>query len=336
MQEKGLGIATLRSLEVTSEEGGFMRIDRLRSGWLLGIVALAMLASSCDDGEQGPESRVTTQGSELRLAAWNLEHLDDTGTDGCVPRQQADYDAIAEQVEELGLDIVAFQEVENEDAAHRVFPWSDWRVEMSRRPVRNTGLVCHRQPGQRLGHLATGFAIRREIAYRRNPDLEVLGESSAFQRWGTDVTITEDGHDLRLLSVHLASGCWGEENDEDSTDERICNILRSQINQLKLWVDARRAEGVAFVILGDFNRRLAVPGDWAWLALSPPSAPLHLSTSGLITRCDPRFTELIDHLVLGGGAAALLVPGSTHEWPRQSQHPDHCAVSADFLLQDGT
>ena len=304
-----------------------VRIVPLPLRLLLGFVALALLVSSCDNGEEGPG---------LRIGAWNLEHLDDTGADGCVPRDQADYDDIAAQVEEFGLDVVAFQEVENEDAAHRVFPGSDWMVEVSRRSVRNTGLQCRGRPGQRLGHLATGFAIRREVAYRRNADLEVLGEATAFQRWGTDITVTDNGQDLRLLSVHLASGCWGEENDTDPRDERICDILHGQINHLRTWADDRRAEGSAFVILGDFNRRLAVPGDWAWDILSPPSAPLHLPTSDLVTRCDPRYTELIDHLVLGGGAGDLLVPGSTHEWPRQGEHPDHCAVSGDFLLHDGT
>ena len=300
-----------------------MRIVPLPLRLLLAFVALALLVSSCDNGEQGPE---------LRIAAWNLEHLDDTGTDGCLPRGQADYDAIAAQVEELGLDIVALQEVENEAAAHRVFPMSDWNVEMSGRPARNTGLECRGRPGQRLGHLATGFAIRRGIAYRRNADLDVLGVATSIQRWGTDITVTKDGQDLRLLSTHLASGCWGKENDEDPRDERTCTVLRGQINHLKAWADARGGEGAAFVILGDFNRRLAVPGDWAWELLSPSSAPLHLPTSDLTTQCDPRFTELIDHLVLGGRATALLVPGSSHEWPRQFEHPDHCAVSADFLL----
>ena len=32
---------------------------------------------------------------------------------------------------------------------------------------------------------------------------------------------------------------------------------------LKAWIDARRREGAPFAILGDFNRRLALPGDWA-------------------------------------------------------------------------
>jgi len=287
---------------------------------LLCLFAIALLTPACsNDGPRLP----------LRIAAWNLEHLDDTDAEGCAPREPADYDAIAARVTELALDIVAFQEVENEAAAHRVFPASEWHVEVSSRPDTGPGRACWHQPGQRLGHLATGFAIRRGIAYHRNADLEALGEASSFQRWGTDVTVTAGRQNLRLLSVHLASGCWGVENDGD---EQTCTVLRGQMNQLKTWADARRAEGSAFVILGDFNRRLAVRGDWAWQILSPPSAPLGLPTAELTTQCDPRFTEFIDHLVLGGGAEALLAPGSVHEWPRQGEHPDHCAVSADFQL----
>ena len=290
---------------------------------LLCFLALTLLTPAC---HVEPEPR-------LRIAAWNLEHLDDTGTDGCLPRQPADYDAIAAQVKELALDIVAFQEVENETAAHRVFPRSDWHVEVSsRRPDTRPGPECWYRPGQHLGHLATGFAVRRGIAYRRNADLAALGEAGSFQRWGTDITVTENGQKVRLLSVHLTTGCWGEPNDRDPEDAEHCAVLRGQISRLKVWADARRAEGSAFIMLGDFNRRLAVPEDWAWRILSPSSAPLLLPTSELTTRCDPRFTEFIDHLVLGGGAEALLVPGSVHEWPRQGEHPDHCAVSGDFQL----
>ena len=288
---------------------------------LLCFFALALLTSACRDQ---PTPR-------LRTAAWNLEHLDDTGTDGCLPRERADYDAIASQVVELALDVVAFQEVENATAARRVFPGPAWHVEMSSRPGTGPGPECWRRPGQRQGHLATGFAIRRGISYRRNADLSALGKASSFQRWGTDVTVTEGGRRLRLLSVHLATGCWGEPNDRDPEDAADCAALRDQMNRLKDWADARRAEGSAFIILGDFNRRLALPGDWGWQVLSPPSAPLVLATADLITACDPRYTSLIDHLVLGG-AETLMVPGSVREWPRQGEHPDHCAVSADFQL----
>lgn len=290
---------------------------------LLCLFAIVLSTSARPDDGPGPR---------LRIAAWNLEHLNDSGAEGCVPRVQADYDAMAAQVKERALDIVAFQEVENKAAAHRVFPRSDWRVEMSSRPDTGPGRECRRQPDQRLGRLATGFAIRRGIDYRRNADLDVLGEASPFERWGTGITVTKGGQILWLLSVHLTTGCWGEPNDRDPKDAEDCAVLRDQISRLKVWADARRAERSAFIILGDFNRRLAVPEDWAWQILSPSSAPLVLSTSELTTRCHPHFTAFIDHLVLGGGAEALRVPGSVREWPRRGEHPDHCAVSADFRL----
>ena len=94
--------------------------------------------------------------------------------------------------------------------------------------------------------------------------------------------------------------------------------------------DAATAEGTAFVMLGDFNRRLALPGDWAWRVLSPPSSPLRLLTEGVPFRCDSRFPAFIDHMVTGGGAEAVLAPGSFRETPQRGPHPDHCAISAVF------
>ena len=267
---------------------------------------------------------------ELRIAAWNLEHLDDADGEGCVGRSGADYTALARRIEELDVGVVAFQEVENTGAAHRLFPVSGWHVEMSRRPPMDRSRPCRGRPEAELGHLATGFSIRRGIAYRRNGDLKTLGGKNAFQSWGADITVTESGRELRFLSVHLASGCWGEREDGKRGRREICAILRAQMLHLKAWADARRAEGAAFVMLGDFNRRLALPEDWAWRLLSPPSAPSRLLTEGVLFHCDPRFPAFIDHLIAGGGAEATLVEGSFKEWPCRGSHPDHCAVSAVF------
>ena len=272
------------------------------------------------------------QAVELRIAAWNLEHLDDTDGDGCVGRTQTDYDAMARQAAALGADVVAFQEVENEAAARRIFPASTWDLAMSSRPQSHAPRRCWDRPHAAIGHLGTGFALRRGVDWRRNADLSALGEGRPFQRWGTDITVTADGRDLRLLSLHLRSGCWGAAQDVDGRRDDTCAFLRRQMARVKAWADARRSEGTAFVILGDFNRRLALAGDWAWRMLSPPSAPLRLATAAISTRCDPRYSSLIDHLVAGGGAGHMLVPGSVREAPRRGPHPDHCAISAVFEL----
>ena len=184
--------------------------------------------------------------------------------------------------------------------------------------------------------MATGLAIHRGVAYRRNDGLKSPGEGDPSQGWARDIRVTGGGRDLRLLPVHLKTECWGAGEDRDDRREEVCAVLHSQMMHLKDWAGARRAEGTAFVVLGGFNRRLAVPGDWAWGLLSSPSAPLHLATSSLITRCDPRFTELIGHLVLGERSQAMLVANSIRELPRHGTHPDHYSVPAALMSGGGS
>lgn len=263
--------------------------------------------------------------SALTLAAWNLEHLNAAAHVGCVPRRDADYEAIRAQVARLGPDLVAIQEVENETAAARVFPAADWQIVLSSRPEVGQRAPCRERPDQRLRHQATGFAIRTGVAFRRNPDLSSLADSNPDIPWGTDITIRQ-GAGLRLLSVHLVSGCWGAAQDRDAERSAICETLRLQVGALKSWVEARQAEDIPYAILGDFNRRLALDGDWAWRVLSSARFGLHLATAGLPTSCDPRYTALIDHIVVSSDLVGRIVPDSIREIPRLGDHPDHCAI----------
>ena len=297
---------------------------------LVVLIGVPLLLGACQGPGIVPDSLDTLH---LRIATWNLEHLNDTNAAGCVPREQADYDAIADRIREIDADLVAFQEVENTAAALRVFPATHWHVELSVRPEAPAARECWRLPGNYLHHQATGFAIRKEIVYHRNEDLESLGEPAAVQRWGTDITVTFGDRRLRLLSVHLKSGCWSAEQDSSPSRTQTCTTLRNQIFEIRAWADRREGEGTAFGILGDINRRLAVSDDWAWSELSPESSPLDLLTADIEYQCDPDYEEFIDHIVLDATATALLVPESTREWPRHDDHPDHCAVSTDLQVK---
>ena len=268
----------------------------------------------------------------MRVAAWNLEHLADTNDEGCVGRDDADYTALAERIDSLGVDVLAFQEVENAAAAERVFDAERWSVEVSARPSTGTGPPCSGRPEARLGRLATGIAVREGLDYTSHDDFSALAGGNRYLRWGTEITVTRDGQAVRVLSVHLKSGCWSAREDGYASREETCATLREQMEELADWVAERREAGEAFVIAGDFNRRLAIPGDWAWALLTENAPTLSLPTAGRISRCDERYPEFIDHVVFDASMGLSMVDGSFEEGERSDPHPDHCAVSARFRV----
>ena len=272
--------------------------------------------------------------AELKIGAWNLEHLNDSDMEGCEPRIEADYAAIREQIEKSGVDLVAFQEVENLAAARRVFPEDEWAVEISSRPETGDISECWDWPGRYLKHLATGFAIRRGIEYSRNDDLVELALGNSFARWGTDITIG-NGAGIRMLSIHLKTGCWSTKEDGEERRAEACKTLRKQLEVLNAWIEDQWSSGRPFFILGDFNRNLAVPDDWGWNKLSSTSSgELHLLTRGIGARCDPRYKNFIDHLVAGPKAKERVVPGSFEELPNEYDQPDHCLIAAKLTISD--
>ena len=265
------------------------------------------------------------EANDLRIAAWNLEHLNDEHGEGCVERTEEDFDAIARRIEALDADLVAFQEVENEAAARRVFDPGKWNVVMSSRPPTGERQECWGRPEGRLQRQATGIAVRRSVAFRRGTDVAALALGNPHLRWGTHIVVGRGDRRLHVLSVHLKSGCWGALQDEQGRE--ACAILRDQVRALGAWIDERRRAGERFAIAGDFNRRLAIPGDWVWNALSPETHPLELTTAGYPSHCDSRYPDYIDHIVLGGPSGPIGKAGSFREEARDGPHPDHCPLS---------
>lgn len=86
-------------------------------------------------------------------------------------------------------------------------------------------------------------------------------------RFGLDVTLQRGDAELRLLVVHLKSGCPDRAIPAAPTPfpaiagqlpEDACEVVSRQIPELKTWIDAAsRSGGPSFVIAGDFNRRFS-------------------------------------------------------------------------------
>lgn len=283
-------------------------------------IALALIAgialSSC-----ATAPRPSAEG--LRIAAWNVEHLAESDGTGCRPRSAADYAALRDYVTALDADVIAFQEVESVKAAERVFDPAVYEIVIEARAGSNRQSECRGREGLFIRSQKVGFAVRRDLEIERNDDLASLQLGDPDLRSGVDIQVNPTGgRPVRLLAVHLKSGCAsGTEND-------ACPVLFQQVPVVEAWIDARASEPVDTVLLGDFNRRLATPGDpvWAeWDDGQPAAANLTEASGGRGAACNPRYPAFIDFIVLDARAAARqqTFEEATYAGPPLS---DHCAV----------
>src|SRR6187431_2395670 len=172
--------------------------------------------------------------TELKIATWNLEWFmkpetmralapactpADAPRDGArraVPcdvanelaRSREDIAALRRHAEALNADIVALQEVDGADAARLVFP--DYQFCFSGRvSVQNNG-----------------FAIRRGLPFQCGPELTELSLQDDVRRGVVLRVFPGTPRELRLLSVHLKSGCSRDPLDSIRAG---CTVLAHQI-----------------------------------------------------------------------------------------------------------
>jgi endonuclease/exonuclease/phosphatase family metal-dependent hydrolase len=267
--------------------------------------------------------------AELKLATWNLEWLtlrpagDPVLPADVRPKDAADIGRLRRYAEILAADVVAFQEVDGPEVAARVFP-----------PGRYALVLTADRVTQR-----TGFALDRRLRFTANPDLVALDPYPGARhrlRSGADVTLDLPEGRLRLLAVHLKQGCRQDRLAEENPP--ACATLRLQLAALQGWVARRRDEGIAFVLMGDFNRWMD-GHDQFWPALNA-AAPLRRATAGRSSPCWGGG-GFIDHIIAGGAARAWMQPETLRvlvyreTGPQWRDHlPDHCPVSVRFLLPD--
>jgi endonuclease/exonuclease/phosphatase family metal-dependent hydrolase len=265
----------------------------------------------------------------LKIATWNMEHLAEADGNGCRPRTEADYAAMRSYVDRLDADVIAFEEVETPTAAARVFTPDKYAIAFSTRPDSGRHGACSGKAmdGRTIRRQSVGFAVRKGIAFTRHADVRELAVGNPDLRWGVDITV-QRAQPVRLLAIHLKSGCF--KDDKGSA----CPVLLRQVPALQRWIAAREGEQGTYLILGDWNRRIALPGDRVWEGLRDSvSGGVNLvdAANGARATCEARFPDFIDHIVLNTKASARMVPGSFQEFTYgvpEARHPsDHCPVA---------
>jgi endonuclease/exonuclease/phosphatase family metal-dependent hydrolase len=271
---------------------------------------------------------LSANAAPIKIATWNLNWFTlrpphDAALPADVePRTPADIAALHGYADKLAADVVAFEEVDGADAAAKLFD-----------PARYTIITIRQDVVQQVG-----LAVRHPIAVQQNEDLAALDVEPPgalyHLRHGLDATLTfPGGATLRVLAVHLKTGCHTDHLR--GSMRRECGLFARQLPLLAGWLRAREAEGVAFALLGDFNRVMDDPEELS--AALAAAAPLTRITQG---SSDPCWGggAFIDHIFLGGPARAWLVPGSLRVLTYQSTDErdkerlsDHCPVSVKLL-----
>lgn len=276
----------------------------------------------------------------LKVATWNILWLSSHEYN---VRSESDYPELAKYATQLDADIIALQEVENAAYAQKVlgdgydyyFSTKDWV--------------------QRVG-----FAVRKSLPY--SVDVKEYRDLSINNvRYGMDLKLTQGKKELRLLAVHLKSGCFTKPLDvkslaampttsrKEEKRKQACETLAQQRKPLEAWIDARQAEGVPFAVLGDFNRRLVQdvaqefnPASGFWQDINN-SGEKGLWSPTLNRNSDcwgGYYKDYIDHIIMNPQARQKYVAGSFDQllygkkYTRELSEvlSDHCPISVELVL----
>ena len=233
-------------------------------------------------------------------------------------RSASDLTTLATYAQRLHPDLIGLQEVGDSTTLARLFNPQDYQI-----------ILSHDDVAQH-----TALAVRQGLRMQRNPDVDALAPAPTTAhhhlRSGLDMTVFTANMPLRILVVHLKTGCW---DNPLSETRHACPTLFQQFHALRDWVAERAQSGEAFAIIGDFNRRLT-RADPLFISLNQV-APLALVTAGRASPC-LGGSYFIDHILLGGAAQKWADPNSLRVMtiPQNDAHvlSDHCPVSITLRI----
>ena len=276
-----------------------------------------------------PALHASSTAKKLVLATWNMEHLAFPGASGCKPRQPEEIVAMAEYAKGLKADIVALQEVASEQALQAIFPADSWQIIVSQRPD-SKAYEC-RESGYTSTQQKVAFAVRKALKVHNIQQFDALALDLPGLRYGLVLNVDTPYGRTDILNVHLKSGCFVD--DYANSDKEACQILARQVPVLQSWMSQHAAQNKPYVIMGDFNHRLANAENHLAKVIKAQDPNLHLTTQSMVG-CHPRYPAPIDHIMLGGMPTTVLsISANSHFYKDMDENgmlSDHCAVSVSL------
>jgi endonuclease/exonuclease/phosphatase family metal-dependent hydrolase len=334
-------------------------------------------------GARGPEPKP----GEVKIVSWNLQELATAVKVYDRPiRSEDDFKSLQAYRDCNSADVYALQEIASLRALGRVFPPPQYVICISGQTVADQRGLSPDYPRDQLGNIGpqcvtdattavsnlpgehttparqyVALAIKRSagISLNQTRDVPDLGPKDPVNnhqtRWGLDVSLSKANSSLRVLVVHMKSGCT-EDPIEDPSSNDNCPALSRQLPPLKKWIADTASQ--AAIVVGDFNRRLdrESPDILATDLLDVVSGSSTPSTADDVKlervplnkelKCWPtepasqRFP--IDFFLLNEKAAALADKSSYWKWryqkdieegtPRSRWPSDHCAIQLNVKL----
>jgi len=315
------------------------------------IASLASLGCSTEDNspsETEVEDLNRTTDKTLKISTWNIYWL--VGTSFNV-RTNSDYALLHKYRDKLNSDVIALQEIQDASFATKVFG-SGYDYYFSSRPGGN-------------GTQRVGFAVKNTSGIKVSNVSDYTDLDVGSVRYGKDITISYNNKSIRLMAVHLKSGCFVQPLDAQSLTampdttasenklKKACLKLANQIGPLEAWVDARAAEDLPYMLLGDFNRRFLteINSQYSeqagmWTAIDDPGTAntyedLYLANANNVPLCwASRFATYIDQIALDPRALSRMKPNSFSELVYDETDytafrkilSDHCPLSIELTM----
>ena len=224
---------------------------------------------------------LTAQVEQIRIGTFNIEWLGD-GIKDQIPRSDIDVLAIANIIDNINCDVVALQEIENEDALKSILN----RVKKNYRYfIDSTSSNYHK------------VAILYEQSLQKIDEqfIHYSSKTMTYKRPSLYVKLKKNNQEFEFISVHLKSSFKQKKetsHDKSEKSDSPKEIRKKQVTELIAWMKQNQKNHS--ILLGDFNEEYE---NGTILKQIEKEFKSMVISKNMISCANPNW-KMIDHIIL--------------------------------------